>query len=258
MLKMYCRECGKYIPDDSTFCNYCGENQKANEINTIDADIKDEQGKAGGITTFESTQKPKRKLWRNKWVWTVSASILVVIGIAISIGLITKEHALPDNNPDSDAFNISPSDVSSKLHLGQSISAFDDKITTEGTYQEGLTPVYTGDSVYSYVSNDGSGNGVGITVFANPNNHVFCVCEFTAISNKEDLQYFAPEAEKIMKVVEPSLTQQDCEKNYSDLTSQLTSGQDAYNTFDNVFSEIITYKDNNSGAEIISFSVQSH
>ena len=255
---MYCRFCGSNIPDDSVFCSSCGEIQKANEINTIDADIKDEQGKAEGIATIKLTQKPNIKLWRNKWFWIVTASVFVVIGIVISISLITKKHTLPDNNPDSYAFSLSPNDISSKLNLGESISAFDYKISIEGTFQDGLTPVYVGDSVYSYVSNDGSGNGVGITVFANPNNHVFCVCEFTAISNKKDLQYFAPEAEKIMKVVEPSLTQQDCEKNYSDLTSQLTSGQDAYNTFDNVFSEIITYKNNNSGAEIISFSVQSH
>lgn len=25
---MYCNQCGKYIPDDSIFCNYCGVNQK--------------------------------------------------------------------------------------------------------------------------------------------------------------------------------------------------------------------------------------
>ena len=163
---MYCRFCGSNIPDDSVFCSSCGEIQKANEINTIDADIKDAPEQSEGVID-SINQKPKHKLWRNKWFWVIIAVTIIFIG-GSAIGCRAfhnppsiQASSVEVNNPDSKAFNLTMDQGVQKMGLS-GIKSVIYKISKDSTtLPDGLSEnVYKGDTVYSYPQHDNMGGNV--------------------------------------------------------------------------------------------------
>lgn len=100
---MYCKHCGKTIPENSKFCRYCGKN------------LASSSGEAVAEYDIEETQAPTEKSLktkRNKWMgW-----VLVVFSILGIIGLI---YTYSDESFSStDTFGNSPIPYIIDLWLG--------------------------------------------------------------------------------------------------------------------------------------------
>ncbi len=92
---MYCKKCGKEIPDDSIYCNHCGTRQipqkvsiKFNKPNIKEADVRN------GILSFFAYIKKAIKwlwkvLWLKLWLWGIvfiMISTLIVYVLTIDYG----------------------------------------------------------------------------------------------------------------------------------------------------------------------------
>ncbi len=58
---MYCKKCGKEIPDDSVYCNHCGARQVAEETALVKRHVSEDEVRKGILSFFSSLN------W--KWIW---------------------------------------------------------------------------------------------------------------------------------------------------------------------------------------------
>jgi len=73
---MYCKFCGKTIPDDATFCNYCGKSLNGSDENT--ASLNEE-------ILVQNINTKMQKSMSKKRAWIISSILLVVLVIATSV-----------------------------------------------------------------------------------------------------------------------------------------------------------------------------
>ena len=64
---MYCKKCGKEIPNDSIYCNHCGTRQKPQNVSIgfKKPDIKEDDVRNGILSSFAFIKKTI------KWLWNV-------------------------------------------------------------------------------------------------------------------------------------------------------------------------------------------
>ncbi len=77
---MYCKKCGKEIPDDSIFCNHCGTNQKE----TSSADSKQEK-KPDELATVSVNTGCLRTI--SIWIGGIVAVVAIVVCCCLFIPL---------------------------------------------------------------------------------------------------------------------------------------------------------------------------
>ncbi len=90
---MYCRKCGKEIPDDSVFCPKCGvsvEEIKADSAdNATDSDKADNsKQKQAEVLHVDIKQKKRRS-----WIWILPAVLLIAVVVLFITGIISFDPA---------------------------------------------------------------------------------------------------------------------------------------------------------------------
>lgn len=76
---MYCSQCGRQIPDESEFCNYCGRNIRKDEVNEVINTFEIETPENQGVPVVEDKNVKKK----SSWIWI--ALVLMVVSITTGI-----------------------------------------------------------------------------------------------------------------------------------------------------------------------------
>lgn len=96
---MFCKKCGKEIPDDSRYCSYCGTD---NLFETLDSTLPSvdielmsttDSSLANTIAKKQTDETTKKKKKKDRWIWFLTVGVvlaLVIVGILI-FPIIRKE-----------------------------------------------------------------------------------------------------------------------------------------------------------------------
>lgn len=85
---MYCKKCGKEIPNDSTYCNHCGTRQIPQKV-TVEfnkPNISEDDVRKGILSIFSTVSKSVKWIWKQLYpkYW------LIVFGVWVILMLILQ------------------------------------------------------------------------------------------------------------------------------------------------------------------------
>lgn len=82
---MYCNNCGKELPENSKFCNYCGASQQSETVNVPNTHIEEKVEKP--VLTTRQMRKSMKANNKNKGCSTLAGILGVILFLALLINI---------------------------------------------------------------------------------------------------------------------------------------------------------------------------